>query len=49
MGRGQSAPPLFVARWVADQPWCTGHLGAVGISYKGTTEELLAVVGPGLF
>lgn len=35
-----------VARWVADQPWCNGHLGAVGISYEGTTAELLAAAAP---
>jgi putative CocE/NonD family hydrolase len=31
-----------IVDWVAQQPWCNGHVGAYGISYSGTTAELLA-------
>ncbi len=34
-----------VARWVAEQPWSDGTLGAIGISYEGTTAEMLAASG----
>ncbi len=30
-----------VAEWAASQPWCSGNVGAVGISYEGTTALLL--------
>ena len=32
-----------VVDWVIAQPWSTGLVGATGISYDGTTAELLAV------
>ena len=34
-----------VAAWTAEQPWCNGSVGAVGISYEGSTAELLAASG----
>jgi putative CocE/NonD family hydrolase len=34
-----------VGRWVTEQPWSDGTLGAVGISYEGTTAEMLAASG----
>ena len=34
-----------VAAWAAQQPWCDGPVGAVGISYEGSTAELLAAGG----
>lgn len=34
-----------VARWATQQTWCNGHIGAVGISYEGTTAQLLAATG----
>ena len=34
-----------VAAWAAEQPWCNGSVGAVGISYEGSTTELLAASG----
>lgn len=34
-----------VATWVAAQPWCSGNIGAVGISYEGATAERLASTG----
>jgi hypothetical protein len=34
-----------VAQWAAAQPWCNGKVGAVGISYEGSTALLLAGTG----
>jgi len=34
-----------VADWAVAQPWCNGNVGAVGISYEGTTALLLATTG----
>jgi putative CocE/NonD family hydrolase len=35
-----------VVSWIVDQSWSNGAVGAIGISYKGTTAELLAVAHP---
>ena len=32
-----------IVDWITKQPWSDGHVGAIGISYNGTTAELLAV------
>ena len=34
-----------VAVWAADQPWCSGKIGAFGISYEGATALRLASTG----
>ena len=34
-----------VAAWVTGQPWSNGRVGGYGISYLGTTAELLAASG----
>ena len=34
-----------VAAWAADQPWCNGRIGAVGISYEGSTATYLLASG----
>jgi len=34
-----------VADWAVAQPWCNGNVGAVGISYEGTTVLLLTTSG----
>lgn len=34
-----------VAAWTAEQPWCNGSVGAVGISYEGSTAEILMASG----
>lgn len=34
-----------IVDWIVSQPWSNGKLGAYGISYLGTTAELLAVLG----
>ena len=31
-----------VADWVSTQPWCTGNIGATGISYPGAASDFLA-------
>lgn len=31
-----------IVDWVVKQPWCSGKVGAAGISYSGTTAEFLA-------
>ena len=30
-----------VAAWAVEQPWCNGSIGAVGISYEGSTAQYL--------
>ena len=32
--------------WVAAQPWCTGRIGTMGISYEGSAQWLAAREGP---
>jgi len=32
-----------IVDWIVAQPWCNGRVGGYGISYVGTTAELLAV------
>jgi putative CocE/NonD family hydrolase len=34
-----------VVDWAVAQPWCNGNVGAVGISYEGTTALLLTTSG----
>ncbi len=35
-----------VVEWIIKQPWSSGVVGALGISYEGATAELLAAVQP---
>ncbi|HEU4598389.1 MAG TPA: CocE/NonD family hydrolase, partial [Solirubrobacterales bacterium] len=32
--------------WVAEQPWCDGNVGMIGISYVGSTQWSAASAGP---
>jgi uncharacterized protein len=32
-----------MVNWIIKQPWCNGNVGTTGISYLGTTAELLLV------
>jgi uncharacterized protein len=32
-----------IVDWIVDQPWSNGRVGATGVSYDGTTSELLLV------
>ncbi len=32
-----------IADWIVKQPWSNGNVGAIGISYSGTTAEFFAV------
>jgi putative CocE/NonD family hydrolase len=32
-----------IVDWIVSQPWCDGNVGTTGISYLGTTAELLLV------
>ena len=34
-----------VADWVVQQPWCSGSIGATGISYPGAASDFLASTG----
>ncbi len=34
-----------VIRWVSQQPWSNGRVGANGVSYSGNTAELVAALG----
>jgi uncharacterized protein len=34
-----------IVDWVVKQPWSNGNVGAIGVSYEGTTSELLAATG----
>lgn len=35
-----------IVEWVINQPWSDGSVGATGISYEGTTAQLLPVAHP---
>jgi uncharacterized protein len=35
-----------IIEWIIQQPWSDGSVGATGISYEGTTAQLLPVVHP---
>lgn len=32
-----------VVNWAVSQPWCSGSVGSLGISYSGTTSEMLLI------
>jgi hypothetical protein len=32
--------------WIADQPWCSGHVGMIGKSYSGVVQWHVAVQNP---
>lgn len=34
-----------IVEWIIHQPWSNGHVGGMGISYLGTTAELLLATG----
>lgn len=34
-----------IADWISKQPWSNGRVGAYGVSYEGTTAEMIAVNG----
>lgn len=34
-----------IATWVQQQSWCNGNIGAVGISYEGSTAQYLVATG----
>jgi len=34
-----------VADWISKQPWSNGRVGSFGVSYEGTTAEMIAVNG----
>jgi putative CocE/NonD family hydrolase len=42
----EQADCLEVMRWIATQPWCTGKLGMVGISWGGFNGLQLAALRP---
>ncbi len=44
-GRQEARDCHALAEWAVRQPWCDGNLGAYGISYSGTTAELMAASG----
>jgi uncharacterized protein len=35
-----------IVEWIIQQPWSDGRVGATGISYEGTTSQLLPVAHP---
>ncbi|MFP4061660.1 MAG: CocE/NonD family hydrolase [Halochromatium sp.] len=37
---------LEVIRWIAEQPWCDGHVGMIGISWGGFNGLQLAALQP---
>ena len=41
------APDLYdLIEWIAQQPWCNGNVGMIGVSWYGATQLLGAIVGP---
>jgi predicted acyl esterase len=48
-GQGEQGDVFAAVRWAAMQPWSTGKVGVLGMSYEGTTAaEALATDPPGL-
>ena len=45
-GTGAHRDGYDTVEWVADQPWCTGEVGAFGVSYLGQTVLGAAVAAP---
>ena len=35
-----------MVEWIADQPWCNGNVGMIGISYGGVVQWQVAVQAP---
>lgn len=44
-GKGTMGDMREVVDWIVKQPWSNGRVGATGVSYDGTTAELLAACG----
>jgi pimeloyl-ACP methyl ester carboxylesterase len=42
--REEIADYQAVIDWITDQPWSNGRVGAVGVSYAGTTAELMTTL-----
>ncbi len=42
---GTVADMRAVIDWVVDQAWCSGSIGAYGVSYLGSTAEMFAITG----
>ena len=43
--RQEMADYASVINWIIAQPWSNGRAGAVGVSYSGTTAELMTTTG----
>ncbi|RJE26862.1 X-Pro dipeptidyl-peptidase [Aspergillus sclerotialis] len=49
MSRGTSEAFFDVVEWAADQPWSTGKVGLLGISYYAGSQWRVAARQPGVF
>ena len=50
-GNAEQQSGVDVVNWLAAQPWSTGNVGMIGVSYEGTTANMVAARGadvPGL-
>ena len=43
--RSDPADGFDTARWIGEQAWCDGSIGAMGSSYDGATAHALAIAG----
>lgn len=45
-GRREQTDGYDLIEWIADQPWCDGNVGMLGMSYFGVVQNLVAATRP---
>ena len=41
----QTQDLITIVEWIVDQPWSNGNMAAEGVSYEGSTAEMLVRLG----
>jgi X-Pro dipeptidyl-peptidase len=44
-GKKEQQPGVDVVKWLAHRPWSNGRVGMTGVSYDGTTANMVAATG----
>jgi putative CocE/NonD family hydrolase len=45
-GHGEGKDVYDLVEWIAQQPWCDGNVGMIGISYFATVQVMGAAEAP---